>query len=430
MIKSYFKQAWTLIKQNVLFTSIYVIGTGLSIALIMTIFIIFYVKFCPIYPEYNRNRTLVLKHMNSKVKENGSSTGSQVAYYVGKEMLKGLPHLDKIGTTMDSEYEKNVINLPLKKEPVEVKLLSTDQGFWDVFTFRFLSGMPFSQEDVEAKAPVAVISQSLAHLIFASDDVLDKSFVLNGNEIKVCGVVEDVSEATPATAADLWMPLTYGGKYLGSRERLTGNARVYMTAHTIADKDALREEVRDVFRKYNLTEEKYECDIMEQPDDYWLSTFRVKNSEAPQAAETLKYLIYILLAMLFIPAMNLSGMITSRMGQRFCELGVRKVYGATNSMLLKQVLWENLLLTCIGGLLGLLISYLIVITANDWILTIFDNGGGNSARVPFLTMEMLFNPLVFCSVFILCVLLNLISALIPTILSLRNTIVQSLNSNR
>lgn len=232
MIKSYFKQAWTLIKQNVLFTSIYVIGTGLSIALIMTIFIIFYVKFCPIYPEYNRNRTLVLKHMNSKVKENGSSTGSQIAYYVGKEMLKGLPHLDKIGTTMDSEYEKNVINLPLKKEPVEVKLLSTDQGFWDVFTFRFLSGMPFTQEDVEAKAPVAVISQSLAHLIFASDDVLDKSFVLNGNEIKVCGVVEDVSEATPATAADLWMPLTYGGKYLGSRERLTGNARVYMTAHT------------------------------------------------------------------------------------------------------------------------------------------------------------------------------------------------------
>lgn len=31
MIKLYLKQAWTLIKQNKLFTSIYVVGTGLSI---------------------------------------------------------------------------------------------------------------------------------------------------------------------------------------------------------------------------------------------------------------------------------------------------------------------------------------------------------------------------------------------------------------
>ena len=49
MIKLYLKQAWTLIKQNKLFTSIYVVGTGLSIALTMTMFIIFYVKFAPIY---------------------------------------------------------------------------------------------------------------------------------------------------------------------------------------------------------------------------------------------------------------------------------------------------------------------------------------------------------------------------------------------
>ena len=45
MIKLYLKQAWTLIKQHRLFTGIYVVGTGLSIALTMTMFIIFYVKF-------------------------------------------------------------------------------------------------------------------------------------------------------------------------------------------------------------------------------------------------------------------------------------------------------------------------------------------------------------------------------------------------
>ena len=63
MLKNYFKQAWTLMRQNCLFTGIYVVGTGLSIALVMTLFIIFYVKFGPVYPEYNRDRTLVLKRL-------------------------------------------------------------------------------------------------------------------------------------------------------------------------------------------------------------------------------------------------------------------------------------------------------------------------------------------------------------------------------
>ena len=48
MIRIYLKQAWETARQNRLFSSIYVVGTGLSIALTMTLFIIFYVKTAPI----------------------------------------------------------------------------------------------------------------------------------------------------------------------------------------------------------------------------------------------------------------------------------------------------------------------------------------------------------------------------------------------
>ena len=73
MLKNYFKQAWTLMRQNLLFTGIYVVGTGLSIALVMTLFIIFYVKFGPVYPEYNRDRTLVLKPIKRYPKDKPES---------------------------------------------------------------------------------------------------------------------------------------------------------------------------------------------------------------------------------------------------------------------------------------------------------------------------------------------------------------------
>ena len=42
MIKLYLKQSWMLIRQNKLFSSLYVLGTGLAIAMTMIIAIVYY----------------------------------------------------------------------------------------------------------------------------------------------------------------------------------------------------------------------------------------------------------------------------------------------------------------------------------------------------------------------------------------------------
>ena len=429
MIKLYLKQAWTLIKQHRLFTGIYVVGTGLSIALTMTMFIIFYVKFAAIYPEYNRDRMIVLKMMKSYPKDNDKSWNCSNVNYDVVKMLQNLPHLDAIGAA-SRNYRENYVEVPDNNEPVGIAPLYTDAGFWQVFTFRFLYGKPFTQADVDAKRREVVVPVSLARRLFATDDVVGRRFKMDAQEYRICGVVEDVSAATPSSVGDLWMPITLNSWIVSDNTgRLVGNTEIYMTAPIAADKEALKEEVREVFRKYNLAAPKYMNDLMDQPDDYWISTFRVNSCGAPDLASELRVYLYMLLALLFIPAMNLSGMMSSRMDERLSELGVRKTYGATNGSLIGQVLWENLLLTCIGGLLGLLISYLIVLTASDWIITIFDSYT-DVEKTPFLSFEMLFNPMVFCTAFGLCVLLNLISALIPAVWALRRNIIQSLNSKR
>ena len=48
------------------------------------------------------------------------------------------------------------------------------------------------------------------------------------------------------------------------------------------------------------------------------------------------------------------------MQQRISELGVRKAFGATRGVLIRQILNENLVLTLIGGVVGLVFSYLAV----------------------------------------------------------------------
>lgn len=434
MLKNYFKQAWTLMRQNCLFTGIYVVGTGLSIALVMTLFIIFYVKFGPVYPEYNRDRTLVLKPLKRYPKgkpENWNIYGG-VAYYVVDQMLPGLPHVEQVaGSVIDfwGDYQVSATDVkPFKATP-----RFANGAFWKVFSFRFVDGQPFTQEDVEAKAQVAVIGESLAKRLFAAvEGVTGRHFSFNGRDYRVCGVVRDVSNATPETAGDLWLPLL-NAQYISKeldRQGLLGNVFVSLLVDDAENFEAVRSEVQDVFRRYTLQDKDYEYDLMGQPDPYWLSTFRQDVEKAPDTMELAKDFLYILLALLFIPALNLSGMISSRMDSRIAELGIRKAYGATRRRLLEQVLCENLLLTLLGGLAGLLFSYLIVLTASDWILTLFDKNIYDTSLSTSLTPEMLFNPAVFGCALAVCVVLNVVSALVPALGAMRHPIMESLNTKR
>lgn len=434
MLKNYFKQAWTLMRQNRLFTGIYVVGTGLSIALVMTLFIIFYVKFGPVYPEYNRDRTLVLKPLKRYPKgkpENWTINGG-VAYYVVDQMLPGLPHVEQVaGSVIDfwGDYQVSATDVkPFKATP-----RFANGAFWKVFSFRFVDGQPFTQKDVEAKAQVAVIGESMAKRLFAAvEGVTGRHFAFNGRDYRVCGVVRDVSNATPETAGDLWLPLL-NAQYISKeldRFGLLGNVFVSLLVDDAENFETVRSEVQDVFRRYTLQDKDYEYDLMGQPDPYWLSTFRQDVEKAPDTMELVKDFLYILLALLFIPALNLSGMISSRMDSRIAELGIRKAYGATRRRLLEQVLCENLLLTLLGGLAGLLFSYLIVLTASDWILTLFDKNIYDTSLSTSLTPEMLFNPAVFGCALAVCVVLNVVSALVPALGAMRHPIMESLNTKR
>ena len=72
--------------------------------------------------------------------------------------------------------------------------------------------------------------------------------------------------------------------------------------------------------------------------------------------EYLKPLLITLLVLLIIPAINISGMIGGQMDRRLAEIGVRRSFGATRGHLTRQVMFENLILTLFGGIIGFAIA--------------------------------------------------------------------------
>lgn len=88
MVRTYFNQAFHLIRQNPLFSGFYILGTGLAISMVMLLVVIYYIKVAGIYPETNRARMMVISdvHMQSVDNSNSNSTGL-IAYNIVKDLF-------------------------------------------------------------------------------------------------------------------------------------------------------------------------------------------------------------------------------------------------------------------------------------------------------------------------------------------------------
>ena len=133
----------------------------------------------------------------------------------------------------------------------------------------------------------------------------------------------------------------------------------------------------------------------------------------------------VIAILLLVPAINLSSMTLSRMRRRMAEIGVRKAFGATGGELIRQIFFENLLLTLFAGVLGLALSYAATFLLNGFLFNNSTNAylSGETA----LTPGMLLSPWAFLAAFGFCLLMNILSAGIPAWRASRMNITDAIN---
>lgn len=432
MIGKYLRQSFKLLKQNPLFSSLYVVSTGLAISMVMVLAVLYYIKVGDIYPETHRSRMLVASTVHMQNIENNASntTGAYSATFV-KECfypLKGVEAVTAIG-----DVESWFVKVKDVKRPLPALVKLTDAGFWKVFDFSFVTGKPFSEVDFQSGLRVAVVSEEMAQRVFGKTDVVGEFIQLNLADYRICGVVKSPSYALNMSFAQVWLPYTCLSGYDNHQWDVLGPFEVAILLHSARDAGEVKVQVDEYVRKFNAQpHDGYRLVMHGQPYLYWKTLFRTNDMEDLDFLMVIRQMGLWLLLLLLVPALNLSGMISSRMERRLPEMGVRKAFGATGNRLFSQIVWENLLLTCMGGVLGLMLSFGMVLLAKDWLLTMLD---GKAELLPggvqmSIATDMLFNPVLFVVTFIICVILNLFSALIPAYLALKKDIVYSLNRQK
>lgn len=421
-----------MLKQSPLFSTLYILGTGLAIALVMVLAVLYYIKVGDIYPEKHRSRMMVALSAHVQDRENASynTTWCYSIPFI-KECFYPLEGVEAV--TAITVAKAALAKSEQMKRPLSVMRKLTDTAFWEVFDFNFVAGKPFTEADFRSGLPVAVISEGLARRVFGQTDAVGSELDLNHRKYRVCGVVKSPSYAMKLTYADVWLPYTSDASVSGSSYYdVIGDFQVAILLHSASDAGRVKACVDEYVRKFNLLpHDGYQLLMHGQPYMHWKSLFYKNGMEELDYIKILREIGVWLVLLLLVPALNLSGMIASRMEGRLAEMGVRKAFGATRGRLFSQIVWENLLLTTLGGVLGLLLSFVMLLLAQGWVLTMLDGGTKLLPNdVQGITWDMLFNPSVFAFTFLLCLVLNLLSALVPAYLSLKKDIVYSLNKQK
>ena len=427
MIKYYWKQAWELLKQHKLFSVLYITGAGLAIAMTMVVFVAHYIRVAPVYPETNRAETWVLKSVTvQRVKTRGSGSW-QSSHQLVRDWWYPMQEAEQVSAVYNSWELDDYIQRENLGSELNVKVKYTDPAFFRIFQFSFLAGKPFSQADFESGIMNAVVGEDLARRLFGTTEVVGKTFSLNYTDCRIVGVVKDASFLTRDSFAQLYLPYTTVAGYdkdSKSDAGMLGPYTVYFKVKDDAMGAALEAAMHEMVRKYNTSQEENKL-VLSGPDVYWKSVYRRGNVPLDWW-ELIRLWGGLVLIFLLVPALNLCAMISTRMENRLPEMGICKAFGADRGRLLRQIL------TCLGGLLGLCWVWTILIAGRNWVFTLFERYGNSAPEGvdTIVSFDMLFSPWIFCAGFIVCLLLNLFSALWPAWKALGKDIVYSLNQKK
>ena len=418
------RQAFTILKQNPLLSTISILGTAFAITMIMAIVITWQTKYADLEPEVNRSRCLYFSAMHVQGKENKdwNNFGKPSAAFM-KECIQPLPEVE--ACTAFSTADVALVSLTDGNNRLKVDAMSTDPDFWKIFKLQFLDGKSFTEAERGGDMQSVVISASVARKLFGTTEAAGRQMLLNREVVRIIGVVKDVSVTAKDAYAQVWSMYHSNELNVTGWWSYNGNRTIAVLARTPDDFPAIKQGVEKRVKDVNAGLEQRQIDIMEQPDNIVAHVNHVWSNIGPNLP--MIYLQYgiALFIILLVPSLNLCGLSNSRMQQRVSELGVRKAFGATDGTLVRQILNENLVLTLIGGVVGLIFSYLAVYAMRTWLFTNSDNIG--TAGDFSLSMGALFSPAVFVLAFVFCLLINLLSAGLPAWLATRRTIVDSLN---
>ncbi len=225
----------------------------------------------------------------------------------------------------------------------DTTVLGTTLEYEDIRSVHAQMGRFLLENDVDNMQKVAVIGTYIMNQLFEGKNPIGQSIKLNGQIYKVVGVLEEESSSEKDSDDDrVIIPIT-------AAQRLSGNTSIRNFSIQAASPEVVNSVIDDL--------EEFLLDNLKDK-----STFRVFNQA--DAMKTLDDVTSSMSAVLggiaaislVVGGIGIMNIMLVSVTERTREIGIRKAIGAKKKSILTQFLIEAVIVTGLGGLVGVLMG--------------------------------------------------------------------------
>ena len=246
-------------------------------------------------------------------------------------------------------------NLTGQTDPVEVPAQVATSNIFSVLGVEPILGRNFKPEDAAPGAPdVAVISYGLWQSRFGGDTrIVGRDITLNGSPTTIVGVLPAGFQwhikqgMTTGEPANIWVPLTLGENLRVRRGRsmmAVGRLREGVSLEQArTEMSTIAARLAQNYASFNR--------------NWGVSVVPLREQFVGEVRPALWVLLGAVGFVLLIACANVANLLLARAAARQKEFAIRTALGAGRRRVIRQLLTESVLLSALGGALGLLLAW-------------------------------------------------------------------------
>ncbi|MEM8894579.1 MAG: ABC transporter permease [Bacteroidota bacterium] len=361
MLKNIFIIAIRNARRNGIYTFLNV--GGLALAMMSSLLIFLWVHNEWSVDQFHTNEYPVYLGMQERTNSEGDQyVGKDLQYLLGPTIIENVTGIRR----MTRVLHQNVESLVMKGERkfTDNKLVFVDHDFFQMFDYPLVSGEYNSMFD---QLHSVLISEEYAYKLFGDHSPIGKSITVRNWIFEKDFVVKGVISNSPNNSAlqyDIIFPITILPTYLDWVENWGSTwIKTYFEVEHGADIDLLSNQMTTAY-KANHEDAWFEVFLFPFKKEYLYNDF--SNGRNPSGRiDYIRFFTVVGVIIILFGLINFINLSTANATKRVKEVGVRKVIGASRTVVMYQFLFESLVLCCIASILALTATQLLLPSFNE-----------------------------------------------------------------
>ena len=248
----------------------------------------------------------------------------------------------------------------IEARTLELRIVGTTPEWFELVPRPILAGKIFGENEIKNIAPVVVLTEFGARKLLATKNTIGQTVRIGGDSFEVIGIIKSESAQAgniqiPDQQIDAYIPISTVKKYFGDVFfKMTSGSRtlelielhqIIVQADDIANVESTAAGIERMLKNFH------------KKVDYEVSVPLALLKQAEATKKTFNIVLGSIASIsLLVGGIGIMNIMLASVTERTREIGIRRAIGARRSQIITQFLIEAVVLSTLGGIVGLAVG--------------------------------------------------------------------------